>query len=418
MYFDAPVVLEGRAAKGDARNRRICVPQRHRDAVKAPSWVWMRVDAGQPFFAYARRSASRASVDITLPSFAVPRLPAGRIVHVVVEPAEIFTPLDALREDWLPHVDREHYHVQSVGADLALWSGHEPPFFLHRAPVSERLHWWLLGFYQAEGSKRGAQDFHVANTNPALLLKMVDALAPWGIERGRLRLGLVHREGTTDAAVRALFEPLGLPIAFVRMTPKNDPCGLLYVNASLPLARMVVSRLARVFERGLPSRAAALAYAIGWLDGDGSISLDRTSGGINLRLAGTEDEHIVLLQALEQAFGWRILPGSFGAVDGFTARALPLDYAAELAIAGAFGESMNRARLIHALGQRLARYTGQGRSLTSPAAAARARKLFDGHLAAEAHTLAAHPLALHDFTTGEKCAPYPLKERPATGLIP
>jgi hypothetical protein len=408
MYFEAPVVLEGKTSKGDARNRRICVPQKHRASITAPGWVWMRVDAGQPFFAWARRTPSRTSIDITLPSFAVPRLPTGRIVHIEVAPAETSAALELpLQEDWLPHVDREHYFAQGLGDEIALWSGHEPPFFMRRTPLDEKLHWWLLGFYQAEGSKKGAQDFHAANTNPALHAKMITALGTWGIDRSRLRLGLVHRKGTTDAAVRTLLEPLGLSIAFTRATRKNDPCGLLYVNSSLPLVKMVCAKLADVFERGFPSREAALAYAIGWLDGDGSISLDRKTGSINLRLAGTKEEHIVLLQALEYALGWSILAGSFGAVDGYTARALRLDYAAELAVVGAFTESMGRARLIHALAQRLARYSDQGRSLTAPGDALRAQRLFNACLADEARILARHPLAAQDFVTGKKCAQYP-----------
>jgi len=407
VYFDVPVVLEGKASKGDARNRRVCVPQQHRAAVAAPGWVWMRVDAGQPFFAKARRTPSRASIDITLPSFAVPRLPARRIVHVEVAPVPVFSFSGvAPAEDWLPHIDKR-YLVQPVGHRLALWSGYEPPFWVRRTPRDEKLHWWLLGFYQAEGSKRNPGDFNVANTSPALLTKLAGALDTWDIDRSRLRLALLHRKGTSAAVVRALFKPLGLPVAAVRATEKNDDIGVLFVNSSLPLVKMVCAKLADIFERGFPSKESALAYVIGWLDGDGSISLDRKTGSINLRLAGTKEEHVVLLQALEYALGWSILAGSFGAVDGYTARALRLDYAAELAVVGAFTESMGRARLIHALAQRLARYRNAGRSLTAPGDALRAQRLFNACLMDEARTLARHPLAAQDFVTGEKCAPYP-----------
>lgn len=415
MYFDAPIVLEGKASKGDARNRRICVPQRLRDAVKAPGWVWVRVDAGQPFFACARRTPSRTSVDVTLPSFAVPRLPVGRIVRVELRAQEQFEFDKPPVEDWLLFVDRERYLVQPCGHELYLWSGHEPPFTIRRGPVDEDLHWWLLGFYQAEGSKKGAVDFNLANTNPSLVAKASVALATtWNIVRARQRLTLLHRNGTTATTVRTAFTPVGLAITAVRATDRNDDIGVLFVNNSLPLVRMVKAKLAHVFEHGFPSKAAALAYAIGWLDGDGSISLDRVTGSINLRLAGTKEEHVVLLQALEYALGWSILAGSFGTVDGYTARALRLDYAAQLAAVGAFCESMSRARLIHVLAQRLARYANQGRSLTAPADAKRAQHIFDTQLADEARALAQHPLAAQDFVTGKKCDPYPLKERPAT----
>jgi len=352
VYFDAPVVLEGRVSKGDARNRRICVPQRHRDAVKAPGWVWMRVDAGQPFFSYARCTPSRASIDITLPSFAVPRLPAGRFVHVEVAPAETSAAeKSSAREDWLLHVDREHYFAQGLGDEIALWSGHEPPFFVRRTPIDEDLHWWLLGFYQAEGSKKSAVDFHVSNTNPALLDKMITALNTWGIDRSRLRLGLVHRKGTTDVAVRALFEPLELPIAFTRATKKNDPCGLLYVNSSLPLARMTVSKLANVFKHGFPSKEAALAYAIGWLDGDGQILRKKTS--IELILAGQTDEHEVLKHALTLALGWVFESGAHHRnTDEGTRITLRASEMLDLLDVEAFAHSMNRARLLVAFDER------------------------------------------------------------------
>lgn len=404
VYFDAPVVLEGRASKGDARNRRICVPQRLRASVKAPGWVWVRIDAGQPFFAYARCTPSRASIDIALPSFTVPRLPAGRIVHVVVESAEAFTPTDAPAEDWLPHVDREHYHVQGLSDEIALWSGHEPPFFLKRAPHDEGLHWWLLGFYQAEGSKKNPVDFNVASTSPDLLHEMINALAVWGIDRSRLRLTLLHRLGTLDTAVRVLFEPLGLPITAVRATEKNDDVAVLFVNSSLPLVKMVCTKLDDVFVHGFPSATAALAYAIGWLDGDGSIGLTTS---LELRLAGTRQEHVVLLKALEHAFEWKILEGSFGPERHHTSRALSLGQAAELAAVGAFNYSLNRARLVHMLALRLARYAGQGRSHTDANDFAHARALFDACLTKEAAVLALHPLATSSFVTGEKCKPYP-----------
>jgi hypothetical protein len=403
VYFDAPVVLEGKLSKGDGRNRRVCVPRRHRDAIKAPCWVWMRVDAGQPFFAHARRSPSRESIDITLPSFAVPKFPSGKIVHVVVEPAETFAPLPTA-EDWLPHIDREHYHVSPVGEDIALWSGHEPPFVMGRAPTDEYLHWWLLGFYQAEGSKKNPVDFNVASTNPDLLRDMIDALGTWGIKRTRLRLTLRHRLGTTDATVRTLFEPLGLPTTAVRATEKNDDIATLFVNASLPLVRTVCAKLDDIFMHGFPSVTAAQAYALGWLDGDGSIGLTTS---LELRLAGTEQEHIVLLKALEHAFRWKILKGSFGSLRSHTSRALSLGQAAELAAVGAFNHSMNRARLVHTLALRLARYAGKGRSHTDAGDFARASALFDAHLTKEAAVLAQHPLAATSFVTGEKCAPYP-----------
>ena len=289
VYFNAPVVLEGKVSKGDARNRRICVPRKFRDEIAAPCWVWMRVDAGQPFFAPARRTKTRASIDITLPSFAVPRLPAGRVVHVEVAPAEASEPPPG---GWLEHVDREHYFVQGLGDYMALWSGHEPPF--HHATFSFRRNVALVAtrfLPSLKDRRRTLSTSNAAGTNPRLIAKASAALVyAWDIQRERQHIALIHRSGTPDTTVRAAFKPLDLTISTVRATDKNDDSAVLFVRSSLPLVRMVISKLAHVFEHGFPSKAAALDYAIGWLDGDGSISLDRATGSINLRLAGTKEE--------------------------------------------------------------------------------------------------------------------------------
>src|SRR3990167_2837820 len=169
--------------------------------------------------------------------------------------------------------------------------------------------------------------------------------------------------------------------------------------------RMTRAATATIFALGLPTREAARAYALGWLDGDATITANRTI--IALRLAGYPDEQRVAFRALSLAFGWDIVEGIFGKPDEYTGRALALDQAADLAVAGAFRFSLSRARLIHLLEHRLANYASQGRSLTSPAAAERARALFDAHLAEEAARLKKHPLAQVGFVTGKKGQPYP-----------
>ena len=410
IRFKAQAYFQG-SKREEGTSPCITVPLAHRTlggTFEPPGWVKLRVNGGAAFFAYARRPRSRESVDITLSRRWLPNIKGGNVVDVEIESGAPYAAKPGkAATDWLPFTPRDRYFPVDDGEDLVLWNSHEEPFRLKRAPVDGFSHWWLLGFYQAEGSKKNALDFHAANTSPELLGWMRDALGVWGISTERQRLGVVHRPWTPPAEARSVFEPLGLPITFVTAKPKNDTAALLYVNASLPLIRLVSAKLEHVFKNGFPSKEAAKAFALGWLDGDGSICGTGSAGwSIELRLAGYRDEQEVVIRALEQGLDWTLQKGAFGAVDRFTARTLTLAQAAELAIAGGFNASLNRARLVHLLAERLLRYNGLGRTRTSEAEVERAWCLFK-QLAKEATALEQHPLAASRFKTGEKCAPYP-----------
>lgn len=415
IEFDAHIVLEGQKKKGDTRNRKVTMPA---EIVSRLPWrfpAWVRVQVGDVHaFVVARRPTSRPSVEITLPSWRFGKLAAGVPVHVAVDAATSHRakPARAPR-DWLAELEVVDgaYFPSDEADSLVIWGLYGEPFVLRRIPQDEIAHWWLLGFYQAEGStSASANDFHVANTNPALLQRMVAALKTWGISRERLYMGVLHRRGMPAKPAVAMFESVGVTITHVTAKPKNDATGVLHVYRSMPLMRLVRERLRRLAHDAFPSKAAARAYALGWLDGDGSIAEVGASGwSIGLRLAGYRDEQEIVLRALEQGFDWTFQRGAYGLPRSHTERVLSLLQAAELAVAPAFTASLNRARLIHMLAGRLPRHWSKikGRTLTTKAEAVQAQNLFDTQLSAEATALARHPLAPTGFRTGFKGEPYP-----------
>jgi hypothetical protein len=394
VKFSALVCYEG-SRRGPGASFRIAVPAPLRDLAAgfhAPGWTRLTVNGCTPFYAFARRPASRATVEITLPHWRLPDIRQGETVRVAVEPAERFCAAPAKHvDDWLPFVLREHYFPVADDNTLALWNQHSEPFLLSRAPADERKHWWLIGFYQAEGSKgQTAADFSAANTNPLLLARMVDALAAWGITRERLYMSVLHRTGTPAAPAVKIFEPLDVTITSVSAQPKNDATGVLRVYQSMPLMRTVRERLRRVFADGFPSKQAAHDYALGWLDGDGSITIGRTSD--ELRLAGHADEHEVLKRALVSAFGWSLgTRGRFRNTDDGTVITLQPHEMLDLLDAHAFACSMNRVRLLLAFGAR------------SPVDVVESGQQRYAHAIALARAVrTAHPELF-----GKKCAAYP-----------
>lgn len=334
---------------------RVAVPAHLRDlgeGFQAPGWLRLTIDGCTPFFARARRPATRTTVEITLPHWHLPTVKKGDTVRVTAETAERFAALPTgAMDDWLPFVSREHYFPVDVRNTLALWNQHSEPFSFRRVPSNDEQHWWLMGFYQAEGSKGPtAADFSVANTNPLLLAKMMWALEAWDIYRTRLYMGVLHRTGTPPEPAVRMFKPLGVEITSVSAQPKNDATGVLHVYKSMPLMRLVRERLRALFAHGFPSKQAARDYALGWLDGDGSITLGRTSD--ELRLAGHADEHAVLKTALVEGFGWVLgRRGNYRNTNDGTIITLQAREMLDLLDARAFICSMNRVRLLLAFGE-------------------------------------------------------------------
>lgn len=110
--------------------------------LRPPCWVRLLINGCNPVFVFTRRPPSRASVTVTLPTWAFPTIKAGRDVLVHIQDATPYRAraADPPREfDWLPYVDLETYFPTTVGAVLGLHSRHEPPFTLRRYPDPETV---------------------------------------------------------------------------------------------------------------------------------------------------------------------------------------------------------------------------------------------------------------------------------------
>lgn len=407
--------------EGSKKGLRITIPANIVNQMRAtgwqpPGWVRLHIDDCAPVFVMARYPLSRPSVTCTLPTWAFPAYTVGQ---KITARAEDPTPYRA-REgviltpgvDWLPLVDDAYFPVQEA-ATLVLWSRYEEPFKLTRIAPFEL--WWLLGAYQAEGSKSvEAPDWTLANANVAFLAAIPPTLAALGIPRERQYVEVLHARSESPVTAEATFALVGVRHTVTRpRTNSGKAAGVLHVQKSQPLLRLFKAMFARVFAPTWqwPSKEAARAYALGWLAGDATITLDQRSLAIELRLAGYEDEQTVTLRALEHSFGWSIAAGAFGTPETFTRRGLSLRQSADLAAAGAFKFSLSRARLIYALGARLRSFKNQGRSLTSETDYEYAQAVFDTHLHDEAQQLSKHPLAAQQFVTGVKGQPYPQMEQ-------
>lgn len=412
--FNAPVTAEGHAG-----NLRVTVPKAvvRKLALPAPCWARFSANGCEPFFAFARRPPSRPSVDVGLPSRLFDKNLAGTEIACSIEHAEPYRARPLGRPtndfDWLPFVTEHYFPTETVDGKLVIHNRYEEPFVMRR--TTARLPTYrLLGLYQAEGSKsERAPDFTLAGNNPMLLAHAVELLRALGIPRERLGLEVLRAPDQTPESARSEYAALGVEIMAERVrTGKGGSAGVLHVRKSTPLLRLVRGALEHVFKGEFPSPEVAREYALGWLDGDGTITVLRNTGGIELRLAGYRDEQEVVLRALEHGFDWTLPKTSFGTVRSSTNRTLRLDQAAELAVHGGFLFSMSRARLIWNLRKRLVAQESRprnwhGRGLTSPEHLHDARRLFDEHLTVEFERLSRHPYAAQDFILNQKGLPYP-----------
>ena len=404
------------AREGSKGNAVLTVPYRVVDKLGARTAGWVRVRFGStPWrFGYLRRAPSRPSSQIAVPTTL--GFPPGDEIYVEIEPAEPYrarTWTEREGFDWLPFVDERYFPTETIDGKLILHSRYEEPFVMRRVtPIEETYR--LLGWYQAEGSKSdNAPDFTFANTNVAAIKHYVDLIenAFW-IPRERMSLEVLRHLNDDPKKIRAKYEALGVEIVSERARPREtgDDAGIFHVRKSLPFLRMICAAIDRVFSCSWPSREAAREYALGWLDGDGSISIHHHNGySIEVRFSGLVGEQKVAIDALEHAFEWKLNGDHFGEPRHHTARTLRLDQAADLAAAGGFPFSMNRARLLWALQLRVDGDPG-GRSLTKREHVERARKIFHTQLASEWAVLNKHDLAAVGFLTATKGEPYPVKE--------
>lgn len=329
----------------------ITIPAVHR--ALAPGWLRLCVNGSQPFFVFARRDR------VTLPKHAVPGIERGGILDVTAESAEPYRARASIssRFDWLRFVSRDANYFPVQTDNTLMIHYRREPLCLRRCPP-EALTYWMLGFYQAEGAKRSSSEWSVVSSNPLILRAVRVALTDgFEIPVDRLRLDVLHAPGDDPQSVRGYFGDVGARIGATWTRPVHKKWkssggrgAVLRVEKSLVFYRMTMAAIERVFARGFPTRAAARAFALGWLEGDGGVSINTTV--TRLGLHGTREETQLVLRALHSGFGW---PVKGGRQAQYTrVRSLSMFESAMLASVGAFAYSMNRARLIYAFEQRSA----------------------------------------------------------------
>lgn len=303
--FKAHVTIEGSKRKG----MRVTIPRTTVEKVglREGGWVRFRAKGSEPFFAYARRPPSRASVEVGLPLRFFDMSLALKTIDCAVENAEPYRArswTERVGFDWLPFVQEWYFPTETLDGKLLLHNRHEEPFEMRRVtPLLETYR--LLGWYQAKGSKSAqAPDFVFANGNVAALKHYADLLGAWGLGHERLSLEVLREKNQSIENARGLYVGLGVEIVAERIRPgKGEHAGVLHVKKSQPLLRLVKGALVQVFECKWPSAEAAREYTLGWLDGDGTITINGTAS-VDLRLAGLADEHRVLQHALGAGFTW------------------------------------------------------------------------------------------------------------------
>lgn len=354
--FKASVLREG--SKG---NKRITMPvaaaNRMRNAgMLFPGWVRLSIPGFQSIFVEARFPPSRPSVAITLPEWAFSRLNFGDEIDMTVEDARPYRAVEADSDEWFHYVT-DRYFPRYQGDTLVLHSRHEPPFKLRR--YIEKAAWRVLGFFQAEGTKGATViDWNVANANPALLEFISDRMVDMGISKERQYLEVLQGPEETAAEANAVFECVGIKISTTRprVEVRGGHAAILHGHSSRPLLLLMKKLLECVFREGFefPSRAAAREYALGWLDGDGTITITGVNRSVlELRLAGYEPEQQVVFKALHYGFDWRIQGGKFGGHRRHTSRVINIRECAELAVGGGFCFSLSRARMLYELERRV-----------------------------------------------------------------
>lgn len=357
LRFRAPVTKEG----SKSSSIRVTVPKKTVAALllPAPCWVRIRVNGSEPVFAWARRPPSRGSVDVGLTQRLFPLALAKKEVDVEIEDAKPYRALAWAPQkgfDWLRFVEDTHYFpTETVDGRLLLHNRHEEPFALKRiTPLWETYR--MLGLYQAEGSNSDTSvDFSYANTNASLIQHSLELLHTWGLERDRFALTVLREDDEDPTRARAAYACLGLPPVAERVrSGAGEHAALIQVRKSMPLFRLTSQAIKHVFTNPFPTPDLARAFALGWLDGDGTIT--RRGGSDDLVLCGLEDEHVVVKRALADAFGWTYEHGSFYKnSDEGTRITLRMHEMVDLLDARAFEFSMSRVRLFLAFGERAER---------------------------------------------------------------
>lgn len=324
---------------------------------------WLRVKARgyDPCLVYARGRGRRAA----LPSWNFPNVKMGDEIDIEFETPQRAAQSTSSKKhlfDWNEFVagDDTIFATDEPNGMLRLWSKYSAPFDLLRYPPIARVY-RILGFYQAEGSKaESGGDFSFANTNAELIFNIVETMKLIGINTAQLYMELLQGADEGPETVWEKYAKLQLQITAVR--PRSGRGGsacVVHAHNSKPFRGVVCRALAAVTAGAFPTKEAARAYAFGWLDGDGSITLTNTD--TKLRLAGLAEEHEVVKRALVHIFDWNLDSVHYKGNKRGSEIGLRAERIIDLLDTDAFPFSMNRVRLLLGCNRRIRNFALGGR---------------------------------------------------------
>lgn len=351
--FEVKARREG--SKGDGL--RITIPSaitrglRHLDWDQR--WIHLKINHGAPCLVIARIQG--ASLVMALPKYARGDVAINDRVSIEArnpasmrcEPGPLISDAGV---DWTAVLPGNVIALDE-GDVMAVHTRYEPAFRMRRVtPIAETF--WLLGFYQAEGSKKGFNEWLLVNKTPALIAHTIECLEAMGINRSRLYFEITRGAKQSDAVACAPYENMGVELRHCRQRSVKGKGGyeacIMHLRSSKPLARMTVEILRRIIEGGLVGelpREAARAYAIGWLDGDGSITIAHQRQAW-LRAFGTATECEATRVALNRGFDWTLTPKKYKNASEGMLWSLDASRAATLALEHAFRGQQSRVRLL------------------------------------------------------------------------
>ena len=330
---------------------------------------WLRIQLGQTTFHAVARTQG-ASMIISLPKRYRGDVIAGDVIDLEIrDAADNQCESDALLTkdclDWGAVVPADTFATEEDDT-LVIHTKYAAPFRMKRfTPLHETM--WLLGFYQAEGSKKGANEWTLANKTPELIERTIECLAAMGIGRDRLYFEVIKNPVQTAAEACAPYENLGVELRHCRDRSFRSKGGYeactVHLKSSKPLMRMTCQILRWIVDDGgveeLPPEAAR-AYAVGWLDGDGTVTISKQRQTW-LRAFGNAAECEAVRCALNRGFSWALAPKNHKTASEGVLWGLDASRAAELALAGAFRGLQSRVRLLEIVSRQASRLTTRRR---------------------------------------------------------
>jgi 3'-phosphoadenosine 5'-phosphosulfate sulfotransferase (PAPS reductase)/FAD synthetase len=340
----------------------VVVPPVWARGISASGWgSHVQVTVGdRTFVGYLRESTGpHTTTFLALYRSELPEIKPGQELAITISPIVRPTkPATGVTEDgidWLAFCDQEVVEQQ----DRLVFTNPKGQRFemSRRTPLVEPA--WLLGFYQAEGSKSAEGcEWTLTNKSAVYLSRVASILSgALAIPHNSISISTSHGEQFSPEDARERYAGLGVKfVGRPRCTSEREFAGTLHVMNGLPLKHLFEQVLAAFLDEGAISslpRAALKAFALGFLDGDGTI----TGGGGNIRLgaSGGEIEVLAAHRYLASAAGWPTRELKYKNASDGTSRYLSLSEAIDLLEADAFWPMYSRVRLLYAVDEKVQR---------------------------------------------------------------